>query len=142
MNKALKRLIRGVIIVGILVAARLVVPGMVAPETGDIVKFFTVFLAILFTFIFSIAVIAAVLEGKVPPKIFDKILLVFVVGIVGGVIGMFQPWSQDLFRIAFHVLAFSLAGFMVWSHVTPARVEEEDELPLPLDVSDAVEARS
>jgi len=142
MNKTRKRLIRGIVVVGLLVILRLVLPSVVPAEVGDILKFFTVFLAILMTFIFFIAVMSAALDQKIPLGVFNKVLLLLIAGIVAGVIGMFQPWSQDLYRIGFHVLLGSLLSFMAWTHITPLRMEEEDELGLPLDVSDAVEAGS
>jgi FtsH-binding integral membrane protein len=141
MNKALKRLIRGIIVVAVLVVLRLVLPSFFDGVTGDVIKFMTVFLAILMTFIFFIAVMAAVLDQKIHPSLFNKVLLVLIIGIVLGVIGMFQPWSQDLYRIGFHVLFVSLFSFMFWTHITPKRIEEEEGTgALPLDVSDAVEA--
>ena len=143
MNKGVKRLKRGIVIVAVLVILRLVLPSLVPAEIGDILKFFTVFLAILMTYIFFIAVVSAWLDQKIPLGIFNKVLLMLIVGIVAGVIGMFQPWTQELYRIGFHVLLVSLFSFMAWTHIAPMRMEEDaEELGLPLDVSDAVEAGS
>jgi len=40
---------------------------------------------------------------------------------------MLQPFTIVLFRISFMVVLVSLLFFMVWSHVTPAAVPEDEE---------------
>jgi hypothetical protein len=40
-------------------------------------------------------------------------------GIVLGVIMMFQPWALAIYRVGFSILLFSLLSFMVISHISP-----------------------
>lgn len=91
------------------------------------VPFICYFVAIILVYIFLINVISQFLNHKISPKIYRPLNLIFIAGIIGGIVLMLQPFSIALFRISFMVVLISLLLFMVWSHVTPAAVQEEEE---------------
>jgi hypothetical protein len=126
MKRQFKVLIRGVVIVAVLIILRLVLPGFLSPAAADVVKFMTVFLAILMTFIFFVAFLAAWLGGKIGHRIHNAIQSLLMLGIVLGVFGMFQPWTITLYRVGFHVLLVSLFSFILWSHIVPRTLAEEE----------------
>ncbi len=39
--------------------------------------------------------------------------------ILGGVVGMFQPWNIELYSIGFKMVLTGTLAFTVWSHVRP-----------------------
>ena len=49
-----------------------------------------------------------------------------IVGIVLGVLCMFQPWLFAGYRFGFLLVLFATLGFIVWSHITPA-IPQYDE---------------
>jgi len=57
----------------------------------------------------------------VPERAYKSVEYVFIVGIVVGIISMFQPWTFMLFKPGFFILFGSLLGFMIWSHVAMKR---------------------
>ncbi len=84
------------------------------------------FVAILLAFIYFIVYIARTLSGKISRQTYEFIERILIVGILLGVVGMFQPWAQVGYRIGFYVLFFSTLGFIVWSHVTPQGAHPEE----------------
>jgi hypothetical protein len=52
---------------------------------------------------------------------------VLIVGIVAGVIGMFQPWLIIFYKYGFIVLLVSTLGFIWWTHVRPRGVLRQKE---------------
>jgi len=91
------------------------------------VPFICYFVAIILVYIFLINVISQILNHKISPKVYKPLNLIFIAGIIGGIILMLQPFSIVLFRISFMVVLVSLLLFMVWSHVTPAANPEDAE---------------
>ncbi len=91
------------------------------------VPFICYFVAIILVYIFLINVISQILSHKISPKVYKPLNLLFIAGIIGGIILMLQPFTIVLFRISFMVVLVSLLFFMVWSHVTPAAVPEDAE---------------
>lgn len=79
------------------------------------------FIIVLAAFISFIVRLSKRLNHKVTPRIYNVIEGIVVAGIVLGVAGMFQPFSKALYEPGFLVLLFSTLGFIVWSHVVPAR---------------------
>jgi hypothetical protein len=45
-----------------------------------------------------------------------------------GVVGMFQPWLQILYKFGFLVLLVSTLAFILWSHIVPQGVRRTEEL--------------
>ena len=83
--------------------------------------FITCFIVILAAFITFIVRLSKRLHRKVNPRIYNVIEGIIIAGIVLGVAGMFQPFTKTLYEPGFLVLLFSTLGFIVWSHVVPAR---------------------
>jgi hypothetical protein len=52
---------------------------------------------------------------------------VIIAGIIVGILMMLQPFAIVLYKASFMVVLVSLLLFMIWSHITPARIAEEDE---------------
>jgi hypothetical protein len=89
--------------------------------------FITCFIIVLAAFITFIVRLSKRLHRKVNPRIYNVIEAIVIAGIVLGVAGMFQPFTKALYEPGFLVLLFSTLGFIVWSHVTPARVSVSSE---------------
>jgi|YNPNPStandDraft_1061719.scaffolds.fasta_scaffold03018_2 hypothetical protein len=104
-----------------------VVPLMVSPTIGDIVRFITNFATILLGGAFFLAFVAANVNGKIPRNIHSKVELVIIFFLVVGIIAMFQPISVEIYGVGFNVLMFALLAFIVWSHLVPKMPSEEME---------------
>lgn len=78
------------------------------------------FLLILGAFIYFIRRLSQRLNDQIDEVTFTRIERVIIVGIVIGVVGMFQPWFFWGYRYGFLLLLFSTLAFIAWSHVTPA----------------------
>jgi len=104
-----------------------VVPTMVSPAIGDIVRFITNFATILLGGAFFLAFVAANVNGKIPRGIHSKVEIVIIFFLVVGIISMFQPISVEIYGVGFNVLMFALLAFIVWSHLTPKMPSEEEE---------------
>jgi len=83
------------------------------------IPFILIFVAILLAFISLIKMSANVLNDNISPRIFRVIETVLIVGIVLGIIGMFQPWLIIFYKYGFIVLLVSTLGFIWWSHIRP-----------------------
>lgn len=104
-----------------------VVPLMVSPTIGDIVRFITNFATILLGGAFFLAFVAANVNGKIPRKLHSRVELVIIFFLVVGIISMFQPISVEIYGVGFNVLMFALLAFIVWSHLVPKMPSEEEE---------------
>lgn len=78
------------------------------------------FLVILGLFIAFIRWVSGRLSYKIKAARFTQIERLIIVGIVLGVVSMFQPWLFVGYKYGFLVLLFSTLAFIVWSHITPA----------------------
>jgi hypothetical protein len=81
-----------------------------------------IFAAIVLSFITLVAFVASLLNNNIPANLYRPIELTFIGGICLGVIGMFQPWWFQGYRIGFFVLLFSTLSFILWSHIVPKGV--------------------
>ncbi len=81
------------------------------------IPFLLVFVPIILGFMALIVFVSKLIYQRVPERAYKVIEYVFIVGIVLGIISMFQPWTFLLFKPGFFVLFGSLIGFMIWSHV-------------------------
>lgn len=102
-------------------------------DTGAIVllkavPFILFFVAIVLAFIAVIVMVANVLNNNVPMHVYRPIETAIIIGIVLGVLGMFQPWLHTIYRIGFHLLLLSTLAFMVWSHVIPKGARRQEEI--------------
>lgn len=91
------------------------------------VPFICYFVAIILVYIFLINVVSQILSHKVSPKIYKPLNYLFMAGIIIGILMMLQPYTMVLFKVSFMVVLISLLFFMVWSHVTPAALPEDEK---------------
>jgi len=91
------------------------------------VPFVLIFVAIILTFIAVIYVVASMLDNNISSRAHRFIEQILIVGIVLGVVGMFQPWIFEGYKYGFVVLLISTLCFILWSHITPKRelIQEE-----------------
>ncbi len=92
------------------------------------IPFILIFVAIVMTFITIIVLVSSVLSHNIPERIYRPIETVCILGIVLGVVGMFQPWALAVYRYGFFLLLISTLAFILWSHVTPKGVHRQEEL--------------
>jgi len=91
------------------------------------VPFISYFVAILLVYIFLINLSSQILSYRISARIYKPVNTLIIAGIIGGILMMLQPFTIVLYKISFMVVLVSLLLFMVWSHITPAHVAEEDE---------------
>ena len=89
------------------------------------IGFLLVFISIVLFYIILIWWLALKLNGRVSSRIFRLVEYILIAGIVLGVVGMFQPWFFVAYRYGFYLLLVATLGFIAWSHITPASVEDE-----------------
>ncbi len=65
------------------------------------------------------------LNHKIQRRVFQTVERAIIGGILIGTVGMFQPWSLDLYRWGFLVLLLATLFYIVWSHVIPKGIEDE-----------------
>jgi hypothetical protein len=111
-----------------------IAPGIVSESTRNSVlfhaiPFFAVFIGILLLFILLIVYAALRFSGKVPGRTYRGIENIIIVGILFGVVCLFNPWSFVPYRYGFLLLLISTLGFILWSHVLPARTDFESQFP-------------
>lgn len=109
------------------------VPGMVDETTRkgvlfNAIPFFAAFIGVLLLFILSIALIALRFNGKIPNRTYKSVENVIVIGIIFGVVCLFNPWNFAPYRYGFLLLLAATLSFIVWSHITPPRLEVEQSV--------------
>jgi len=119
----LKLLIAAAVLLALSFAARPVLQALV-PDLESAsnalllaIPFLLVFVPIILGFMAVIVFVSKFLYQRVQERTYKVIEYVFLLGIVLGIISMFQPWTFLLFKPGFFVLFGSLIGFMIWSHV-------------------------
>jgi hypothetical protein len=90
------------------------------------ITFISIFVAILLVYIFLINLIGQLLTNRISEKIYKIINMALIIGIVGSIIMLFQPFSMFLYRRGFPVLLVSILGFILWSHILPRQSPEEE----------------
>lgn len=106
-------------------AVLLVLFGLLFPrDAGDSVlirsiPFVAIFIAIILTYILLIFLIALTFNGKVPYRTYRPIELSIILGIVVGVVCLFQPWQLISYKYGFLLLLSTTLFFIMWSHVRP-----------------------
>jgi hypothetical protein len=88
----------------------------------EAIPFILIFVAIILTFITLIVLVASVLNDNIPRRTHQQVERIIIFGIVGSVIGMFQPWWFLAYKYGFIVLLVSTLCFILWSHIRPKRV--------------------
>ena len=90
------------------------------------ITFICVFVAILLVYIFLINLLSQILSNRIPERIYKPINIVFTFGIILSILMMLQPFTIVLYRISFPILLFSLLSFILWSHISPYKMPEEE----------------
>ena len=91
------------------------------------VPFVLIFAAIILGFIAVIVLVASMLDNNISARAHRIVEQILIVGIVLGVVGMFQPWLFEGYKYGFVLLLISTLCFILWGHITPKRelVQEE-----------------
>ncbi len=69
--------------------------------------------------------LAGRLNHQVSRQIFVAVERLIILGMVLGIISMFQPWEQALFQPGFLLLLTATLAYIVWSHIVPRGEEAE-----------------
>jgi hypothetical protein len=128
MIKRLQPYFTGAVIVAVLVILRLVLPLVLSPSAAQTTNFVTVFLAGLLTFIFFILFVGRQTYGRLPARVYNIIEIILIIGILGGVVAMFQPWTMFGYKLGFQLVLGSTLAFTVWSHIVPKAAQEDEEI--------------
>ena len=91
------------------------------------IPFILIFVGILLLYITLIVLVASALNSLVAPRVYNVITRVIIAGILLGIFGMFQPWVMAFYTRGFSVLLISTLAYILWSHVTPAFEEMQEE---------------
>lgn len=119
------------IIVGFI--ASWAIPTLVSPEQRarnvliNAIPFILIFVGILLGYITLIVLVASALNNLVAPRTYRLVTRVIIAGILLGIAGMFQPWVLAFYTYGFVLLLLSTLAYILWSHVTPAMEEEEED---------------
>lgn len=89
-------------------------------ELLSAIPFILIFVGILLLYITLIVLVASALNGVVAPRVHTIVTRMIIVGILLGILGMFQAVSMVFYTYGFVVLLFSTLAYILWSHVTPA----------------------
>lgn len=109
------------------------------------VPFVLIFAAIILGFIAIIYVVASMLDNNISQRAHRIVEQILIVGIVLGVVGMFQPWVFVGYKYGFILLLISTLCFILWSHITPKRELVQEEVvtgPLTEPVQENLESSS
>jgi len=83
------------------------------------IPFVAAFIAVLLTFILLIFMVALRFNGKIPARTYVPVERTIIVGILAGVIFLFQPFHFVGYKYGFQLVLISLLTFIVYSHVVP-----------------------
>ncbi len=92
------------------------------------IPFILIFASIIVAFMSLVWFAASKLSNNIPEKIYRPVEYALMVGIVLGILLMFQPWVFELFRVGFLMLLLSTLSYILWSHVRPKSSEGPDDL--------------
>lgn len=93
------------------------------------IPFVAFFIAVLLLYILIIVLVALRYNGKMPRRLYRPVELLTVIGILGGVVLLFQSLHFVGYRYGFVMLLGSTLAFILWSHVLPASAKAD--LPVP-----------
>lgn len=83
------------------------------------IPFILIFIGIIVAFIDFTIFMATRWNNKLADTIHRPVERLLIIGIVGGIIGMFQPFTVTLYTFGFIVLLISTIGYIFWSHIVP-----------------------
>jgi hypothetical protein len=91
------------------------------------IPFICYFVAILLIYIFLINLFSQILNHNIAPRVYKPVNFLIIAGIIGGIVMMLQPFTIVLYKMSFMVVLVCLLLFILWSHVIPATIPEEEE---------------
>jgi len=91
------------------------------------IPFILIFVGILLLYITLIVLVASSLNGLLSQRVFRVVTRVIIAGILLGIVGMFQPWAMAFYTRGFSVLLIATLSYILWSHVTPAFEDVQEE---------------
>ena len=91
------------------------------------IPFILIFVGILLLYLTLIVLVASSLNGLVSQRAFRIVTRVIIAGILLGILGMFQPWVMAFYTRGFSVLMIATLSYILWSHVTPAFEDVQEE---------------
>ncbi len=94
------------------------------------IPFFSAFVAILMTYILIIVLLMIRFTGKIPHRIYRPVDMLITIGIISGIVCLFQPFIFVAFRYGFQLLLLSTLLFIVWSHIVPRKAKVDALLPV------------
>lgn len=92
------------------------------------ILFIAGFLAILFAYIGLMIYVVKRLDRAIDRDRYHLVERILIVGILLGVVGMFQPWVFAAYKYGFLLVLISTLAFIVWNHVTPRGVRQEGDI--------------
>ena len=92
------------------------------------IPFILIFISIMLLYVTIIIIVGNLLNNKISKRIYKIIDYILIAGIVLGVLSMFQPWSLQVYKYGFMLLLFSVLGYIIWSHTTPKRESQSEEI--------------
>jgi hypothetical protein len=92
------------------------------------IPFVAFFVAVLLTFILLIVLVATRFNGKIPSRVYRPIELTIIVGILGGIFALFQPFAFSPYKYGFIMLLGATLSFILWSHVVPKSAKADADL--------------
>jgi cytochrome bd-type quinol oxidase subunit 2 len=93
------------------------------------VPFVAFFVAILLLFILLIVLVARRFNNQIPHRAYQPIETLIILGIVGGVVCLFQPFAFSPYKYGFVMLLGATLSFILWSHVVPRSAKADRRLP-------------
>lgn len=93
------------------------------------IPFVAVFVTIILLYILSIFLIALTFNDRIPYRTHRPIELSIILGIITGVVFLFQPWQLVSYKYGFLLLLLTTLFFILWSHIRPRNPRLDDTLP-------------
>jgi hypothetical protein len=84
------------------------------------IPFVAYFWAILLTYILTIALLAIRFTGRMPVRTHRPMERVLMIGILAGIVSLFQAFAFPPFQYGFPIVLASLLGYILWTHIAPA----------------------
>lgn len=93
------------------------------------VPFVAFFIMVLLLYILVIVLVAKRFNGRLPNRAHRPIETMAILGILGGVVFLFQPFFFVSYRYGFVLALASTLLFILWSHVVPKNAKADALLP-------------
>ncbi len=93
------------------------------------VPFVAFFITVLMVYMLVITLVVRYYNGRIPNRAHSPILNLLMVGILGGVVCLFQPFHIVGYRYGFILLLGSTLFFILWSHILPKSARLDIDLP-------------